>query len=241
MLISTVGHDPAAVFIPELGRWVYEDPEWNEEYLLDGAGQPLAPTDLLALTSAGSARRLRAAKLPGPSFDPEVYVAGDTYTNYSNGFLIMGSQLNNRVAGVVVPGVGSWPMRYVQIDVPQLLQYSPWNDPVRYDRVAAAVAFPTLGVVVQGLQVQDSVYVVQLSSTFPNHQHFERRLNGGEWENVAEVDVLPVGQCRMEYRSVDSVGDASGTTVLDVWVPRAAEFIEAGVPGGVRRQARFCI
>src|SRR5204862_3989792 len=55
MLISTVDHDPAAVFIPELGRWAYEDPTFNEEYLLDGSGDPFSPVDLLTYSSAGAA------------------------------------------------------------------------------------------------------------------------------------------------------------------------------------------
>src|SRR5207302_4192805 len=59
MLISTVDHDPSTVFIPELGRWVYEDPTFNEEYLLDGTGDPLSPVDLLTLSSNGQASRLR--------------------------------------------------------------------------------------------------------------------------------------------------------------------------------------
>ncbi len=238
MLISTVGHDPAAVFIPELGRWVYEDPEFDDEYVLDGTGDPLSPIDLLAFSSAGQVNRLQARKLLGPSFDPEVYVAGEAYISgtYADGMVIMGSQLNNRVVGI-----GGWPMRYVQIDVPQLAQESPFNNTLIYDRVTAPVAFPTLGVAIQQMQVQDSVSVIELSSTFPNHQRFERRLNGGAWENASDLDVLPVGQCRVEYRSVDAVGSISATTVLDVWVPRGSGFIESGVPGGLRSQARYCV
>jgi len=244
MLISTIGHDPAAVFIPELGRWVYEDPEWDEEYLLDGAGEPLSPADLLALSSAGQGWRLHAAKLNGPSFDPETYVANGTYTNegHSDGFRIMGSQLYNSVVETVAAGSGSWPVRYVQIDVPQLaFAPEPFNDPVQYARVTADEAFPTLGVVVQGSQVEDSVFVVSLSSTFPNYTHFERRANGGPWTPVSDVDVLPVGACTIEYRSVDSAGNTSAGAVLNVWAPRAEEFLQVSDSGGFRQQTSLCI
>src|SRR6266704_6069729 len=74
MLISTVGHDPAAVFIPELGRWVYEDPEFDDEYLLDGTVDPLSPIDFLTFSSDGQANRLQPKKSAGPTFDPEPYV-----------------------------------------------------------------------------------------------------------------------------------------------------------------------
>jgi len=242
MLISTVGHDPAAVFIPELGRWVYDDPEFNEEYFLDGTGEPLSPIDLLSLSSAGEAGRLIAEKRPGPTYDPEVYVAGASYISGSpTGYVIMGSQLNNRLVGVVLVGHGSWPVRYVQIDVPQLADQSPFNDPITYARVTGTDAFPTLGVVVQALQVQDSVYTVQLGSTFPNHQSFQRRVNGTTWENVRGIDVLPVGACRVEYRSVDAAGNISASAALDAWIPRAAGFVEAAAPGSVRSQARYCV
>jgi hypothetical protein len=150
--------------------------------------------------------------------------------------VIMGSQLNNRVVGI-----GGWPVRLVQINVPQLALESPFNDAVTYDPVPANVAFPALEVVEQQLQVQDSVYVIQLSSTFPNYQRLERRVNSGAWQSVASVDVLPVGQCRVEYHSVDAVGSVSATAVLDVWVPRANGFVEAGLPGTLRRQAQYCL
>lgn len=237
MLISTIDHDPATVFIPELGRWVYEDPTFNEEYLLDGTGDPLSPVDLLTLSSAGEASRLQATKLLGPSFDREVYIPVETYRGgQPEGTVVMGSQLNSRVVGV-----GGWPTRLVQIDVPRLAQESPFNNPLNYVRVTAADAFPSLGVVVEEVRVEDSVYVTRLSSTLPNHQRFERRMNGGSWESVAAVDVLPVGECRVEYRSVDAVGSYSASTLLNVWVPRADGFVESGLPGSVRTQAQYSI
>ena len=237
MLISTVDHDPSTVFIPELGRWVYEDPTFNEEYLLDGTGDPLSPVDLLTLSSNGQASRLRPTKVNGPSFDPEVYIPTASYVGqHPNGMVIMGSQLNNRVVGI-----GAWPTRLVQINVPQLALEPAFNDPVNYDPVSADVAFPRLGVVAQQLQVHDSVYVVQLSSTFPNAQRLERRLNGGSWQSVAGLDVLPVGQCRVEYRSLDAGGNVSATAAFDVWVPRASGFVEGGSLGSVRAQAQYCL
>ncbi len=180
--------------------------------------------------------RLHPTKLGGPSFDPQVYVDNDTYVKeHPGGMLIMGSQLNERVVGI-----GGWPVRLVQIDVPRLAIEAPYNNPIAYARVTSADAFPTLGVAALQLQVQDSVYVIHLTSTFPNHQRFERRLNGGTWERVTDVDVLPVGQCRVEYRSVDAVGSISANAALDVWVPRGATFLSVAAPGSPRSQARYC-
>jgi len=231
---ATINHDPGVVFIPELGRWVYEDPTFNEEYLLDGVGDPLSPTDLLDLSLAGQAGRLRATKFPGPSFDPEPYATAWTYLQAGNpnGMLLMGGQLNGRVVDQ-----GSAYAHYVQIDVPTLaMGLWPWSDPTIYHRVSAQDAFPTLGVTLAQVATEDSVYIATLSSTFPNHDHFERR-TGGSWERVTAVDVLPVGAGRVEYRSVDALGNVGATTVLDVWVPRADGFLEAGAPGSPRTRA----
>jgi hypothetical protein len=238
MRISTLDHDPAAVFIPELNRWVYEDPTFDEEYQLDGAGDPLSAADLLAVSTAGQAGRLQATKSVGPTFDASVYIEGRTYmtAGHPDGMVIMGSQLYQRVVGAG----GTWTGRYVQIDVPRLAEESPFNNPLVYDPVTAAVAFPALSPVVQDLHVEDSVYVVQLSTTFPSHARFERRLSGGVWVTVQAADVLPVGQCRVEYRSVDGAGNTSASAVLDVWVPRAPGFIESGAPGATRSRAQYC-
>jgi len=238
MLISTVDHDAAAVFIPELGRWAYEDPTYNEEYVLDGTGEPLSPADLLTVSSVGEAGQLRAVKRTGPSFDPQSYIDGATYINsgHPNGMVIMGSQLHNRAVGM--PG---WSVLLVQINVPRLDAEWPFNDPVTYARVTSTEAFPTLGPFVQDLRLDDSVYVVQLSTTFPNHERFERRLKGGTWETVPNLDVLPVGACRVEYRSVDAVGSISASAVLDVWAPRTEEFVRSALLGSVRGRAPHCV
>lgn len=238
MRVSTLDHDPAAVFIPELNRWVYEDPTFDEEYQLDGVGEPLSAADLLAVSTAGQAGRLLATKSVGPIFDASVYIEGRTYMSagHPDGMVIMGSQLYQRVVGAY----GTWTGRYVQIDVPRLAEESPFNNTLVYDPVTAGVAFPSLSPVVQDLHVEDSVYVVQLSTTFPNHERFERRLSGGTWGTVQATDVLPVGQCRVEYRSVDAAGNTSASAVLDLWVPRAPGFLESGAPGATRNRAQYC-
>jgi len=205
---------------------------------LDGTGDPLSAVELLAIGTNGEAARLKATKLPGPSFDPEVYINGRSYLNvHPEGMVIMGSQLYNRVVGQ-----RGWRGRYVQIDVPRLATApAPLNDPTMYDRVTANDAFPILGVVVGQPVVEDSVYVVGLSSTLPNHDHFERRTNGGLWERITQLDVLPVGACRVEYRSVDVIGNTSASALLDVWLPRAQAFVQSGGPGATRRQAQYCM
>jgi hypothetical protein len=237
MLSSTIDHDPAAVFIADLNKWVYEDPTFNEEYALDGAGDPLSPIELLQSSSTGDAARLRPRKMAGPIVDPEPYSANHAYVDeHPAGMTIMGSQLNNRVVGV-----GGWSTRLVQIDVPQLASSPlPYSNPNSYAPVPARYAFPVLGAVIDGVEVQDSVFVVHLSSTFPVHARFERRL-GAAWGTVSSVDVLPVGQCRVEYRSIDSQGNYSATTIVDVWAPRDEGFLQTPNASSPRTGSVYCV
>jgi len=91
---------------------------------------------------------------------------------------------------------------------------APLNNPLVFIPVSETDAFPRLGVVVQDVGSDDSVHIVHLASTFPGHQRFERRIEGQTWTSVTDVDVLPVGVCRVEYRSVDAVGSLSASAVL---------------------------
>jgi hypothetical protein len=238
MLSSTIDHDPAAVFIPEMGKWVYEDPTFNEEYQLDGTGEPLSPVELLTESLNGNASRLTVRKFAGPMTDPETYIPVESYVReHPNGMMIMGSQLNNRVVGI-----GGWSTRLVQISTPQLATAPlPYSNPRSYVPVTSNQAFPILAPAPVGISSQDSVYVVQLSSSFPSALIFQRRLNGATWENVASTDVLPVGQCVVEYRSQDGAGHTSAAARLDIWLPRSQEFVQQAVAGGVRGQAAYCV
>jgi hypothetical protein len=236
-MASTIGHDASAVFIPELNQWVYEDVTYNEEYLLDGTGTPMSPQALLAYTTSGEVARLRPLKFEGPDFDPVPYIPNVSYlSEHPEGIVIMGSQLNSRVVGI-----GGWSPKLVQIDVPRLALEPFYSRPTAYAPVKPDTAFPTLGVVISALMVEDSTYVVHLNSTFPNHQSFERRISGGAWTPTDSIDVLPVGECRVEYRSIDVLGNAGSVAVLDVWLPRVTGFTESGASGAPRRSTELCV
>src|SRR6266550_3343456 len=167
MLLWTYAHDPAAVFIPEVGRWVFEDPSYNNDYLLDGIGDPLSPIDLLALSTNGMAGRARPSRILGPSYDPEVFIQDWAYLEaIPNGMVFMGALIFKY--DLTTP----WSGRFVQIDVPELENHYPANDQTLYPRVSAEQAFPTLGVVVGDVRLDDSVFVARLTSNYPNHQRF---------------------------------------------------------------------
>ncbi len=60
---------------------MYEDPTFNEEYLLDGTGDPLSPADLLTLSTNGQAESPARARSCRSELRPEPYIAVDTYMN----------------------------------------------------------------------------------------------------------------------------------------------------------------
>ncbi len=228
LYLSIKDHDPAAVFIPELGRWAYEDASFNNDFLLDGVGDPVSPIALL--TSNGIAAQLRPSRIAGPSYDPEVFRQEQTYLfNHPTGMAF----LLDRIFRYDVPNPAPWSGRFVQVD-------DPGSDQTIYERVTATEAFPTLGVVLASVGSADSVYVVTLSSNFPNHDRFERRVSGGPWETASSEDVLPVGACSVEYRSIDAVGNASAKATLNAWVPRPLNFAATGDPGSLRTHAKVC-
>jgi hypothetical protein len=132
--------------------------------------------------------------------------------------------------------------RYVQINVPLLAtEPAPLSDPTVYDPVTDKDAFPILGVFIGQTSLSDSVFTVALSSTLPNHDHFERRLGLGSWQTASGVDTLPVGACTVEYRSVDALGNLSAVASLNVWAPRSDDFIKSANPTSIRARTVLCL
>lgn len=225
MLISTWAHDPAAVFVPELGKWVYEDPTYNEEFALDGAGQPLSPVELLVYSLAWDVPRLQPRKLATHPWTPYTYPdlsasprASFILDGNYLGLKVMGSQLYNRTNGRGV----DYSLRHVQVPTAEMLATPPFNNPWSYARVAPAVAFPDLGVGIADIRGSDARWTVHLTTSYPNHVKFQRRVGRDPWQDCDDVDALPAGALRVEYRSVDAAGTSGMTAVLQVRSPAAA-------------------
>jgi hypothetical protein len=206
MQLSIEGHDPAAVFIPELGKWIYEDPTFNEEYTLDGNGIPLSPVELLSYSVTDDFNRLIPLKTIKPNWDSNIYI--NNLENYmcsyvsqrNNGFLLMGSQLRNDITDNV-----TWNFRNVQIAIDGL-DGSPFGDEEDYLRVSTSIAFPDLGVGIEKLIEVENGFNVFLKSSFPNHIKFIRKINNGDWKDCNDIDFLPLDDAVITYRSIDSEG-----------------------------------
>lgn len=210
MLISTNGHDPAAVFIPELGKWVYEDPTFNEGYHPIGIPNYAAsPTELLEVSHRGLIDKLRPTLTLGPRWSlepyisPYVHVSASYFGMLGRGMTVLGSKLNSDFKDEIKP----YDPQNVQIVTPGLSAVDPFNNPNAYIHVAdPTVAFPLLGAHVAVTDTTESAFVVALSTNVPNHERFERRVNGSRWTPVATADTIPFGSYKVEYSSLDNAG-----------------------------------
>ncbi len=55
LLVSTIGHDTSAIYIPSLSKWVYQDATYNEDYIDARTGFILSPDELLEKSFEGTA------------------------------------------------------------------------------------------------------------------------------------------------------------------------------------------
>lgn len=233
MQLATVGHDPAAVFIPEFRKWIYEDPTFNEEYTLDGNGIPLSPFELLFYSVTDDFNRLIPLKTVKPNWDSNIYINNleDYMCSYTsrmnNGFLLMGAQQRNditdnpffmrRTVWVAIDDLDRSQYRspygneedYLRVSAtvafPDLgVGFEKLNEDEAYQSVSATVAFPDLGVGVEKLIEVENGFNVSLKSSFPNHIKFIKKINNGHWQDCNDIDFLPLDEAVVTYRSKDS-------------------------------------
>ncbi len=211
-LISTAEHDTCAVYIPEFGRWIYQDPTFNEEYLAvkDPSGDriPLAPCDLFRASVTGALNTVAINKTTGPAWDNSVYPdprieREATYfiPGKERSMTLMGSRLNNAAVGEP-----AFDPRYVQIRSRDLYRKAPFNNAAVYRPVPEKIAFPDIGAGISRMVRVGDRYVVELFSTFPGHKSFMMNLDNKGWEERSTPDTLPANFSSVVYRSVDADG-----------------------------------
>lgn len=105
MALSSNGHDPAAVFIPDMG-WVYSDPTFNESFYRMGDDRPLDIPSLFKIARAGDRKSIRprvgiGVGRFGPSWDNEQYISESiTYLKLvPNGWSYLRALTDNRLLG----------------------------------------------------------------------------------------------------------------------------------------------
>lgn len=211
MQLRTFGHDPAAVFIPELGKWVYEDPTFNEEYTVDDNKIPVSPSELQYFARLGQYSRLSAKKNIKPRWDQYIYIDPKnslecTYFErmsrlgaLDKSFTIVGAEMNNRV---IDEREWNWHSRMVVVNV-EGWDKSPF---AHYEPVSNLDAFPELGVKLAKVMQVDNMFKVTLMSSFPNHVQFWKRINNGGWQKCDSTDTLTMKKQNVTYRSTDAEG-----------------------------------
>jgi hypothetical protein len=198
MLLSTNGHDPGAVFIPELEKWVWEDPTFNEEFILDCIGEPLSPLELLIYSISGKIDRITPLKSRGPDWDIAPYInlsecaPNNSYFTENGPFYYIRANLNNKSIDNPL-----WGPINVQFDLPD----SPFSE--IYLRVNEQIIFPQLGVKIVEIVELENGFKVTLDTSYPNHYKYLRKINNGEWIECANIDFLPLTTGMYSYRSID--------------------------------------
>jgi hypothetical protein len=216
LLLSTYGHDPAAVFIPELGKWVYQDPTYNEEFTLVGNQEVLSPLELLAVSLAGRKDMLIPHKMLGPTWSPDVYIdarVDERATYFGDGHPYgmnrMGTQLNNSTPATT-PG---FRVHLSQIPLPDL--ELPFSDETKYQPAEPGTVFPVPRARVTYILEGHTQVEIRIESTHPSLVSFERRIDHSPWEAVVSPDIVdysrlrPLGT-RVSYRGVDREGVPGG-------------------------------
>ena len=200
MQVRTDKHDPGAVFIPELKKWIWEDPTFNEEFTLDGNGDPLSPEELFTYSILGYVARLSPLKSRGPDWDMSPYInlsenyPYNSYFTYNGPISTMGAQINNRIIDN-----SSWKIDNVQLNT-YLFSSSTFSN---YSTASSEQMFPQLGVKIVEIKEVENGYQVTLDTSFPNHYKYFRQTNSGSWAECSSVDVIPFTPGFYSYRSVD--------------------------------------
>lgn len=196
--ITTVAHDPMAYFDAEQGRWLYIDPTFGE--MLTRRGVDLSPLDLISLSLAGDADEITSDVLPGAEWLAERYF-----------------KPANVAAGM------SFMVVYVD---PQWLGGFQARRPYRFRGLGAQVAdqpqaatselLPIIGCGFAGADLNGDTVEVRLVNNWPNHSKYQRSLDrGSSWADCAEIDFLRPGSGEVRYRSVDALGFAGSSAILD--------------------------
>lgn len=227
ILVSTVAHDTSAFYLPELAKWVYMDPTFNEDYIWVSSasailppeapkGSVASPAELYTASAMGVMREVfLATKIQGPSWERSVYVdsADDSRATYLGdsspyGWIVMGSNLIQEYASPFRTNMVMYdsPFFHDHPDDPITIAFSE-----RRRVPDMHIVFPTLGVSIMGEAPLEKASVsIELASNWPYHDHFEISGGDGIWESLTGSLVLTVGEGKtFQVKSVDKSQGAS--------------------------------
>lgn len=206
-------HEATAVFLPSLGKWVYMDPTFNESFFLGNGPDPLSPLELFELRRNGAQGTASRRRGVVPNWDDIRYISrlndprATYFGNNPLGMPILGVVLNSRDAEKKDQWGGYYDQRLAMVDTPEVDQYWPFSRRDAYARLQPEEAFPDLGVRVSiARPTMDSVLVTIVTNQ-PDGVVLQRKLNGGQWQNVGASDRLSLRTVPMQsilrYRSLD--------------------------------------
>lgn len=203
-VVRTTGHDPLATWVPSVGRWVYNDPTYNECFVVNGL--PATPVELSQVGNAGATNsRMLTTTVDRPTWAARAWIvdAESTKNSYrtDKGALawgFVGAYLRD-VAGRA---------RYVLVDSPAARAAAlPWHE---YG--AAEVVYPDLGCRASVRRTAAGTEV-RLTTAQPRAVRFERQVGAAAWQTCGASDSL-ARDGSASYRSVDSAGASSSVATV---------------------------
>lgn len=224
-IVSTVGHDGCAVYIPggwgdNQQGWMWCDITYNECVRLDGAGPFLSPLELHYYSLQGWQNRLISDHMAGPAHDPEPYIPHSRATdstyfndtgNHPNGMNVSGTLLS---IGVHVGTTSMAGRVLTQLPAAALATTPPFNNATSYPRYPAHIVYPDLGLAITGWDELPSgaQFTLAASTAGAAPYTLEKRVtppggSAGAWTPHATWgDTVSDGAGLTEYRLKDANG-----------------------------------
>jgi len=188
--ISTVGHDPMAFYDDISKRWLYIDPTFGEMQRYDG--QYLSPLELVKISLRGEASFISGERLPGAE-----YLASTYFTT---------PRLPNGMSYMTIHSASHW-AGGLKDRKPYAFRGLPSASPV-FDTIGTREKLlPEIGCGISKVDPNGGIVGISLITNLPSFAKFQRSLNDGvTWTDCADIDYLDIGQGRVTYRAVDTLG-----------------------------------
>lgn len=222
MLVSATGHDFPVFYMRDLGKWVIQDPTYNEEFVNRVTGELASPEDLYYSSSVGEFNTQYAPiKIGGPQWDTDIYINPDddsraTYGGdaHPDGMTAVGSNLIQSYDKPFRTNLWQYdaPIFYNRPDDVSTVGLS-----LRNRTPVMSEMFPKLGISVGRVVWLDSKTAqIHLESNVPYHDKFQIQLPNGEWGMLQDVLELSYGQNALRVRAIDKSGYPSGVATISI-------------------------
>jgi hypothetical protein len=217
MQVSTNNHDGMATFVPQYGKWAWNDPTFNEWFATTNGGTPMSPAEINAYARAGLGSSLVQQRGGNPSWNAAYSYHPQTYFSAAhgiNGFKLLVGYLQAQNWG----GSNLLP-RYVKLKSVEADAYLAgiYANDAQYKPTDSSVMFPKLGCGISKFAVDGLSVQIELGAQWRGPGQFYRKVGAGAFVLLGgSSDVVPVGAGRVTYRFADNAPFSGMEAIIDV-------------------------